>query len=170
MTDFKINIVQDSQPGSPDDWANDDIFLVAFSNRHLWITRNGLTDPEQIENWAEEYDIFELYAYIHSGITLSLEPFSCPWDSGQYGYVLVKKGSCSSEIAQSSAQFLVDEWNMYLSGDVWGFDITGPNGKSIASCWGFYGRKYCEEEAQAQLEYFEKEHAEQSQDAPFITL
>ena len=40
------------------------------------------------------YDVAVLmpvYAYIHSGMTISTEPFSCPWDSGQLGFAIVTK-------------------------------------------------------------------------------
>lgn len=45
----------------------------------------------------KEYIILPLYAYIHSGIALSLHPFSCPWDSGQAGYILVNKDKVKRE-------------------------------------------------------------------------
>lgn len=34
-----------------------------------------------------------VYMYDHSGISLSTAPFTCPWDSGQIGYALIRKSS-----------------------------------------------------------------------------
>jgi hypothetical protein len=53
------------------------------------------------DNWEdlkklveEEYEIgaiSNVYAYSHSGLTVSTTPFPCPWDSGQLGFALVSK-------------------------------------------------------------------------------
>ena len=52
-----------------------------------------------------------------------------------------------------------DEYLRYLEGDVWGFEIyDDENGHVIDSCWGFYGREYCEQRAQEMLTYW-KDHA-----------
>jgi hypothetical protein len=32
-----------------------------------------------------------IYMYDHSGITISYKPFSCPWDSGQVGWIFMNK-------------------------------------------------------------------------------
>lgn len=37
----------------------------------------------------------------------------------------------------------VAEYDQYLTGDVWGY-VVGDD-----SCWGFYGREYCEQEAKS---------------------
>lgn len=34
---------------------------------------------------------------------------------------------------------MIDEWNQYLSGDVYGFKLLDENQNEIDSCWGFYG-------------------------------
>lgn len=38
---------------------------------------------ESNENWES----WPVYAYIHGGMTVSLSPFSCSWDSGQLGRI-----------------------------------------------------------------------------------
>lgn len=53
------------------------------------------------DNWTDlkklvekEYDIgaiSNVYAYSHGGLTVSTTPFSCHWDSGQLGFVLLTK-------------------------------------------------------------------------------
>jgi hypothetical protein len=84
-----------------------------------------------------EYDMFKLNAYIHSGVSLSLGEFDCPWDSGQVGYVLVKKGSVPDP--EKAALSLVSEWNKYLGGDVWCFEVTDSSGEVVSSGGGYYG-------------------------------
>lgn len=123
-----------------------------------------LIPDEHVERIIEKYFvIIPLYLYDHSGITMSCAPFSCPWDSGQVGYIY-----CSIEKAREC--FLLDDsagWNtvvkyadesitlreaternlrcevkvydQYLTGDVYGLVIEDDDGEHIDSCWGFYG-------------------------------
>jgi hypothetical protein len=55
------------------------------------------------------------------------------------------KSCCEAEVAA---------YVQYLEGDVWGFIVEDEDtGEHLDSCWGFFGREYCEEEAQRALEY-----------------
>ena len=178
--DYKIKIFHDTSEDNPDDWGNDDVFLV-FDHRQFHVERKGfkpqdiydylalkdeisklerlksLKDLDFNENDLEdlqdelagyfdydsEYHIFSLFAYIHSGISLSLGntsyPFNCRWDTSNTGFVLVKKElTVYDEKTQvkdividelkveENAQGLVDTWNDYLSGNVYGYVITKP--------------------------------------------
>jgi hypothetical protein len=110
-------------------------------------------EREAYEEWKSShipgYEVFPLQAYIHSGVALSLGAFSCPWDSGQVGYVLIKLSEVGEGMARQCAEGLVETWNQYLSGDVWGYSITDSDGEEVehGSCWGFYGYDYCVEAA-----------------------
>ncbi len=150
-----IKIYQDEDAQSPDEWSNEDLFIV-YDHRDFTIERKGFDPREIFENTQETqsmmfdgYHVFVLNAYIHSGVSLSLArdryPFTDQWDVSTTGYVLVKKQkgwslrrSKSYQIAQS----LVDEWNQYLSGDIYGFQSEDEDGKDIDSCWGFYGHDF----------------------------
>jgi hypothetical protein len=54
-------------------------------------------------------------------------------------------------MARKCAEGLVETWNQYLWGDVWGYVITDSDGEEVesGSCWGFYGLDACIEEAKA---------------------
>lgn len=54
---------------------------------------------EAIENNTskENVIILPLYIYEHSGITISTTPFSCPYDSGQFGFITVSKEKLRKE-------------------------------------------------------------------------
>jgi hypothetical protein len=101
------------------------------------------------------YVILPLYLYDHSGITISTGPFSCPWDSGQIGYIYISienilkefnRKKMSKKLRQKAINLLrgeVNAYDDYLTGNVYGYTIepTDKN-KSIEcddSCWGFYG-------------------------------
>ena len=155
---YKIKIRQDEEYQSPDDWGNEDIFLV-YSHRDFEVKRKGF-DPQDIfdylsikkaltkENtfeekeeleddlkgyfdYEDEYWIFPVDAYIHSGVHISLaNTENYPdrrWDVSTTGYILVNKEDWTEvEDAYKAAESLVEEWNQYLSGEVYGFIIEKP--------------------------------------------
>lgn len=168
---YKVSIVQDEDSESPDNWGNEDCFLV-YDHRDFTVEVKGF-DPEDIFNHFNEsghhklfqgYFVFPVYAYIHSEVSLSLGrssyPFTDPWDTSFKGFALVKrqKGwTYTREKAHKVAQSIVDEWNTYLSGEVCGYIIEDSKGKEIESVWGFYGIDYCEKEARELCEYSNKQ-------------
>jgi len=162
----RIEILPDLSPSSPD--KNDDsaLFLVGW-HRDFTVTREmqldgqkiihpPLKQPEDIEQWEETHWYWNLYAYIHSGVALSLGrtgQFSDPWDSCQVGYVLGSKEEWpDDDDAIPAAQALVDEWNAYLSGNVVGFEIH-KDGELVDSCWGFIGcQDFALDEARSEVD------------------
>lgn len=95
---------------------------------------------EQLEEYNEElstytdynkdYFIFPIEAYIHSGVSLSLfkRHKQCRFDSSVTGFILVARNYAddNTEQAELYAEGLIDTWNHYLSGNVYGF-ITYEN-------------------------------------------
>lgn len=88
--------------------------LIEDKERHLldndeeWYEDEKEKYEESIEEYAQEYRnrkedwlklqedyfIFDLYAYVHSGVSFSTSynyPYNCEWDSMQCGYLFIKK-------------------------------------------------------------------------------
>lgn len=91
-----------------------------------------------------KYHVFGLEAYIHSGVSLALShEGNFPdrrWDVSQLGAVLIAKTEAKTNAkARKIAQGLIETWNEYLSGNVYGYQIEDAEGNEIESCWGFYG-------------------------------
>lgn len=145
---IEIQVHSDEDAQSPDQWGNDDAFIV-YDHRQFCVERKGFAPLSIFEHSQESknklfdgYWFFPVDAYIHSGVALSLANETAfpdrQWDVSTTGYVLVsrtKGWTWTRDKARKVAKSIVDEWNMYLSGDVWGYDVeeTGD------SCWGFYG-------------------------------
>lgn len=164
---LRVRIHQDTDAQSHDHWGNEDLFLIA-NHRQFYVSRKGFDcDSGTPKASRKEYHALPLYAYIHSGVALSLGntsyPFNDRWDSGQVGWVLVKKNQGFRNI-RKAAMSLLSEWNSYLSGEVYGFEVERISehdedcegdlsecqcdGEHVDSCWGFIGDiKYCREEA-----------------------
>lgn len=158
---YAITVEQDEQPESPNDWGNTDLFLTANHNQFYVKVRGYNPGEFNLEDVSEEYHVFPLIAYIHSGVSLSMSrdhyPFNCPWDAGQVGYVFASKESWKEEKeAGEAALSLLETWNDYLSGNVWGFVVEDEDGLPLDSCWGFYGDPdYCLNEAKASVDAME---------------
>ena len=102
------------------------------------------------------YIILPLYLYDHSGITISTGPFSCPWDSGQIGYIYITKEKARKEynwkyMTKSRIKKIigylegqVETYDQYLTGDVYGYRISNEDDDHIDSCWGFFGHDHKE--------------------------
>ena len=52
----------------------------------------------------DKYVILPLYLYDHSGITMSTSVFSCPWDSGQVGWIYAEKKKLIEETGYTEAE------------------------------------------------------------------
>jgi hypothetical protein len=149
---YTVEIVQDDDAQSPAEWADKDGAFAVSAMRSYWTPGNPLgvrtTDlPETREDFEEEhaaeYWTFPVRAYVHSGVSLSLGSagqFGCMFDSGFAGWVLVARSSWpDAEAAERAAESVVNEWNDYLSGNVYGFVVRDADGDTVDSCYGYTG-------------------------------
>ena len=98
--------------------------LTVFYKHPRCILGNEEIEPGNFDNeealitWLkEEHDaktILPLYAYEHGMITVSTGRFSCPWDSGQVGFVVSTK-----EDDEKSITSLVKTMDMILQNEVY---------------------------------------------------
>ena len=170
-----IEIQYEENPISPREWDNICVFHIAHKNYNFG--DENYNDRESIHKAEAEAKrngdiVLPLYMYDHSGITISLSPFSCPWDSGQVGFVQVPRQKMIEEFgnkiftsklkkgALKTAKNEVEEMDRYVRGEVYGYVIDDGD----ESCWGYYGKEYAIEEAKGVVDYIVKynikEHCE----------
>jgi hypothetical protein len=146
---LKIRVYQDEDPTPPSEWdcPENGAFLVA--DHRDFAIGDVHWEPDS-ETWVR----FPLYAYVHSGVALSMSPFRCPWDSGQVGWVWINTRDCPEP--ETSAQGILDSWNMYLSGQVYCYTIE-EEGEVVGSLSGIYDDDpiggYTLEEAKQEADY-----------------
>jgi hypothetical protein len=104
----RVHIVQD--PDAPNPRSEyDNLCTISVVHRREPAGDETLS-PEDIHSITEDLAIYSLpvYAYIHSGIRLSCDPFSCPWDSGQIGIIHVSVEKMRREFGEDmdNAQLL----------------------------------------------------------------
>lgn len=148
---------------SPNDWGDDERFLV-YDHRQFYVQRKYFEPAEIFERMQSgkklfpnnEFWFFPVYAYIHSGVALSLArnryPFTDRWDVSFKGFALIKreKGSWTEDKAYKQAEDLIKSWNQYLSGEVYFYN------SEVGSCSGYYGDKGYQQmikEAKSEIDY-----------------
>lgn len=158
---LSIEISQDEYADSPDSWdcgPDTGVFIVTTKNREFQIIPEGYSVASIAEHMKTHklyhgHKVYPLYAYVHSGVALSLGrqwPFDCPWDSGQIGFVLVNRKGIKDPY--TTAEYIVEMWNQYLSGDVWTISIQNSEGEVLDCCSGFYGFNYAKQQAMEMAE------------------
>lgn len=140
-----IKLYQDPNPESPREWSN----LGTVWCKH---GRYQLADKHAAPPPDTNAVRLPIYLYDHSGITISTKPFSCPWDSGQIGFIYctyeqirkeydLNPGQIPGETIRRVFEILEQEvktYDQFLRGDVYGFVVEDQDGEHLDSCWGFY--------------------------------
>lgn len=109
----------------PQEYEDGTNYLVSTMRRYLSANKDkaGHDTPEGCHR-------FTLYAYVHGSISLSLSPFSCPWDSGVAGYVVAPD--------KDRAQALVNIYNHALTGTNYRFEVVDETGEVVDTCTGYW--------------------------------
>lgn len=165
---FTIKIRWDEDPQGCNPRDNDNLGVLSWwhrrydfkedeNGRELWRT----IDPEgESGDYGEPVHednmrcsgLFYLpvYMYDHSGITVNTGGFNCPWDSGQLGWIWCTKEAARLEwpntkdeqlvaLAEDRLRAEIKSWDLYLTGQVYGYEVYGLDGELVDSCWGFLG-------------------------------
>lgn len=147
-------------------------------------------DSEDYTGWADMAAamkrngariILPLYLIDHSGLSMRAgRDFSdCDpggWDSGQVGFFIltaeqireiymVKRITAKTlEHAREGAFAAVNEYDQYLTGDVYYYAVIDEQGNYLDSCGGFFGMDYVVEEAQSSLDWHVNERQQKIAD------
>jgi hypothetical protein len=179
----RYNLGDEDHPPSPEDW------LRGLAGDHVPFSVDGLSVETLWKIVERYYLVLPLYLYDHSGITISTGRFSCPWDSGQVGWIYashkeIRKNwsvKCvrhkvakhdgtrikAIDYARELLEGEVKEYDQYLTGQVYGYVVKDKDGEDIDSCLGYFGDPddYMLGEARSAVDYhikgILKDHCEQ---------
>ena len=188
---YEIRVYEDPEPPNPrTDYGNVGT-MVCFHKRYSLGDQDHGYKSTDFPSWAaveaqlrKDYRdpvILPVYMYDHSGLTINTTGFSCPWDSGQIGYIVcslktaktefgvkgqIRKGwqgqaaytpnpdGSSRTLREAVEHCLLQEvksYDDYLTNNCWGFVVD--NGDDEDSCWGFLGDiEYCLQEARSSVD------------------
>jgi len=162
-----LNIETDDNVESPRrEFENIGRIILFGKHKHLGDDHN-FSDPDEFRD-NDEYKkavvVLPVFLYEHSGITISTKPFSCPWDSGQVGWIVVSKEKVREgymvknitkktlALANKCLEGEIETLDQYLQGDVYGYSIEDEEEEVLESCWGFYGLDNATTEAKEMLD------------------
>lgn len=162
---YTIKVFYDYNAESPREWDN----LGTIYSNHRRYDPDGHSIEEIIDDETGKLDkefvknhiMLHIYAYEHSGITLSTSrggQFSDSWDSGLFGIIAVSKEKaieeygkkiCTKEVRERALKCLeseIEALDMYYTGDVYGYVIEDEDENDIDSCWGYYGSEWVDKD------------------------
>jgi len=163
---FTLKIEQDDFLESSREWDN--LGKMICFHKHYNLGDNHKIKHSDFNSWDELYSYLEseyqaeiilpLYLYDHSEITMNTIGFSCPWDSGQVGFIYMTKhnrieNKLSIEQAKECLKAEVETYDKYLRGEVYFFQIVDENNLIVDSCGGFYGEQFAINEGESSLKY-----------------
>jgi hypothetical protein len=159
---YRIEIHYDQYGGeSPRQWDNAGTMAI-FHRRYDFGDKLEFSNTEDLDAYLASGDCYALpiYMYDHGGVTISTNPFSCGWDSGQVGYIYMSKEKAREEAYTDPLAILENEvttMDSYLRGEVFGYVVYDAEGQELDSCWGYLGdMKWCIEEAKSVANYYER--------------
>ena len=162
-----------------------------FGTLMMW-TRHGPSGDAEAKNYnpgeyggweefqavlEEDFDgvLLPVYMYSHGGQTISTRPFSCPWDSGQVGFIGVAKDAILTAYsrkrmtkalrarATAALEAEVKEYAAYMEGDVWQVAVHKVGEEPKEFMGGIYGRESAEAEGRAEAKYMDNWEAANGQ-------
>ena len=161
LTGEILKIGYDNYPDNPRKvWDCMGEFLVDASCRYIdnessiKLDFSGKNDDEKtLDNNPDVMAYLPVYVYDHSGACMNTTGFSCPWDSGQIGWLICTRaglrraGYGDWKRITKKRRELIENWlrnevitySAYMSGDVYGYVIKDAAGNTQDSVWGFYG-------------------------------
>lgn len=136
----ELRIYQDDNSDNPRNWDN--LGTIAYRHRRLQLGEIELPNDlnaEDCEQWLKDKHnallIIPLYAYEHTGISLSISreyPYNCRWDSGQVGFIFVTEQALKNDnldIKNDYEKIItilkgeIETFNKFLNGEVYGFEL-----------------------------------------------
>jgi hypothetical protein len=159
-----VEICADDSPANPRD-EMDTVGTMWCWHRNYQLgsrkeSREKSVDPADYGGWAELQKAVEkkvkpvvilpVYMYEHGGISLNTGGFSCPWDSGQVGFIFATRERALESFGakrltrqvrakiEACLQSEIETYSAYADGDVYGFRVLEGD-EETDSCWGFYG-------------------------------
>lgn len=148
---YKVTIERDDYPESPRDW--DDVGrMVCWHRDYTLGDEQPSESPEEYRKYLDEIEkaggvVLPLYLYDHSGVTMNVSGFNCPWDSGQVGWIYADsdtikkrfgKARNRKERARKCLIGEVETYARYLEGEVYVVQVENPDGENIESCGRIY--------------------------------
>ena len=148
---YKVKVVQDNYAENPREWENLGT-MICFHRRYNLGDKHSYSSSQDETFLAlkKRKDVYWLpvYLYDHSGLTVNTTGFSCPWDSGQVGIIYMTRKDylnafnvkkVDKKKLYKALRSEVQDFDDYLTGNVYGYIVEDEKGEHVDSCWNFFG-------------------------------
>ena len=151
---WRLEIYREQDPIDP---RNGNRFGTMLCSHERYRLGDEQIDTDRFDGWSDvrrhikqERDaavILPLYLVDHGVQRMKTEPFNNPWDSGQVGFIYATGEELSNsdrdgEEIRERLKSIVDEYDIYLTGDVWKYELYDETGGMLDSCGGFISLDY----------------------------
>ena len=148
----EVRLVADTEIESPADFLLGTIAYVK-NRRALGTSPVDFEEMDAIGSFIQKGKLIgrPVFAYVHGGTTLSMEPFGDRFDSGRSGFIYctadkLKEFGLEKADAEKAFQSDLDTMNQYLNNDVYGVEVhrksVANNELELVECfYGIYGIK-----------------------------
>jgi len=158
---YRVTISLDEWADDPRHWDNLGTMVCWHGRYNLGDEQPSISPSEYLEDLPEGTITLPLYLYDHSGITMSTSPFSCPWDSGQVGFIYATPEKIreffidrvDDDRVRECLTGEVKTYDKYLTGEVYRVDVESgtvcdhgdTHWEYMDGCSGFFGEDGIEE-------------------------
>lgn len=171
MSKYNVSINFDDSPENPRDFENQTIMVFYHRRYHVpneakfnFDDYNSLDEAERglKRSLKKVRFISRVYMYDHGGTAYSLTPFSCRFDSGCLGFIVITADSLFDKKRRSQKQYeeiAKSELKMYsnfVNGEVYCVTIKDENGDVVTGCSGYYDKEEAEGSAKDMIEHLTK--------------
>ena len=145
VDDISVEVFYDQHAESPRQWDNMTKFIM-FHRRYnlpheVDIHEQDYSSWDEMEaELQQQYKwVYPVFMYDHSGLAFSINSFSCRFDSGQVGFIVLDEGTPEQAYKWATSELHI--YSEYVNGNVFGF-LVEENGEHIHGCSGFYGSDF----------------------------
>ena len=168
LGNYNLFVGWDDDPCDPrQDWDNMGT-MACFHRRYDFGDHDHGINSDDFNGWNQMENFIRLklkavvclpiYLFDHSGQTISTEPFSCQWDSGQIGFIFATKeqirGWCGTrrvtkKVLAQAVEILTSEvkdYDTFIKGNFYRWDVRDKDGEHMESCGSYQDEEECTQE------------------------
>lgn len=151
-----LKISYDENAESPREYRDNAGTMLCWHRRYNLGDKHDFEHPQDfVDSEAKNaFVMLPLYLYDHSGLAISTHSFigravHAEWDSGQVGFIYISADKVkdktgvepieeNKERVKSILESEVEEYDQYLNGEAYSFEITDENGEFVAGGNNYY--------------------------------
>lgn len=155
-----VNIEIEYDDTAPDPYKEFDMLgeVAAYDRRSAYPDTEGMGKSHYM--YAPQNVTLEKYLRTKADAVITVDFMGIGLAYVTRQQIIAEYGAYTPATSRKAKKVLTaqaEEYRLWADGETYGYIITNNDGDRLDSCYGFYGRDYCEQEARAAADYHEKE-------------